>query len=171
MIALPRYVSAFKDRHGAVRFRYRRRGRDFYIRSTPGTPEFEEEYAVCMGAPRPESKPEPPYREPSGLVFQLDMVVNCRGLDATGPYVYFVEAPVGLIKIGFSKSLRERFKKLQTCSPLPLGMLSLRRGCYADEIELHKRFAGDRVRGEWFSATDEIRACARAENALDCLPF
>jgi integrase len=43
--ALPRYASAFKDRHGKVRVRLRRTGWiTLYTTAEPGTPEFTEEY-------------------------------------------------------------------------------------------------------------------------------
>lgn len=42
---LPRYASAFKDRHGKERVRLRRTGwNTLYTASEPGTPEFTEEY-------------------------------------------------------------------------------------------------------------------------------
>lgn len=43
--ALPRYASAFKDRHGKERIRFRRTGwQSRYATTEPGTPEFTEEY-------------------------------------------------------------------------------------------------------------------------------
>lgn len=43
--ALPRYASAFKDRHGKERVRLRRTGwKTLYITDEPGTPEFTEVY-------------------------------------------------------------------------------------------------------------------------------
>jgi hypothetical protein len=157
-----KHVSAFFDRHGRRRHRFRKTGcKPAYLKGEPGTPEFDAEYQRCLG-----NEVEPaPYREPSGLVFQLDMLVTCDNFDASGPFIYFVESEHGLVKIGFSVSLRERFKKLQTCSSLPLKLLGLRRGTIEGERQLHKRFAAQRVRGEWFAATDEIRAAARGNCA------
>jgi integrase len=46
---LPRYVSAFIDRHGRERFRFRRTGyQTHYFRTYPGTSEFRAEYANCL---------------------------------------------------------------------------------------------------------------------------
>lgn len=43
--ALPRYCSAFKDRHGKQRVRFRRTGWvTAYAQNEPGTPEFTQEY-------------------------------------------------------------------------------------------------------------------------------
>lgn len=42
---LPKYVSAFSDRHGKIRYRYRRKGRKGgYFSSSPGSEEFRAEY-------------------------------------------------------------------------------------------------------------------------------
>lgn len=63
--ALPRYASAFKDRHGKQRVRLRRTGwATRYADAEPGTPEFTEEYnawrdgakiEVCKGRATPGS--------------------------------------------------------------------------------------------------------------------
>ena len=43
--ALPRYCSAFKDRHGKTRVRFRRTGwATRYAQHEPGTPEFTQEF-------------------------------------------------------------------------------------------------------------------------------
>ena len=42
---LPKYVSSFRDRHGKMRYRFRRKGGpDGYFESSPGTEEFRVEY-------------------------------------------------------------------------------------------------------------------------------
>lgn len=46
---LPKHVSAVTDRHGRIRYRFRRRGVSAYIASEPGTPAFDAEYARLMG--------------------------------------------------------------------------------------------------------------------------
>ncbi|TFW14001.1 hypothetical protein EGY25_01975 [Brevundimonas intermedia] len=50
LIGFP-HVSAFKDRHGKVRYRYRRAGqKPVYLHGTPGSPDFAAEYdAACSG--------------------------------------------------------------------------------------------------------------------------
>lgn len=46
---LPRYVSAYADRHGKVRYRFRRAGQKPYsFKSRPGCPEFLLEYQACL---------------------------------------------------------------------------------------------------------------------------
>jgi integrase len=45
---LPRHVSGFADRHGKMRYRYRRKGRaPYYFQHEPGTPEFLAELHAC----------------------------------------------------------------------------------------------------------------------------
>jgi integrase len=48
---LPLYVTAYADRHGKTRYRFRRKGFATYaFRSAPGTEAFRVEYAACMAA-------------------------------------------------------------------------------------------------------------------------
>ncbi|MEA3534252.1 tyrosine-type recombinase/integrase [Rhizobium sp. CC-YZS058] len=42
------YVSAFRDRHGKTRFRYRRHGKTIALPGAPGEPEFEEAYSAAV---------------------------------------------------------------------------------------------------------------------------
>ena len=49
---LPENVTAYKDRHGKTRYRFRKTGRkDYPFKHEPGTPEFLEELAEARGAP------------------------------------------------------------------------------------------------------------------------
>ena len=48
---LPLYVSAYADRHGKTRYRFRRKGFATYpFRSAPGSEAFRVEYAACISA-------------------------------------------------------------------------------------------------------------------------
>lgn len=48
---LPEGVTDFKDRHGKIRYRFRRRGyKTIYFHSQPGTEEFREEYAAALAS-------------------------------------------------------------------------------------------------------------------------
>lgn len=76
--------------------------------------------------------------------------------------VYFIQAAHGgPIKIGYSTNLESRLHDLQKASPY---RLVVRRvfpgGTPRREAELHKRFAGARLSGEWFAATPELAAFA-----------
>jgi integrase len=55
--ALPRYASAFTDRHGTRRIRLRRTGwKTHYVKADPGTPEFTVEYHAWLSSAKPETE-------------------------------------------------------------------------------------------------------------------
>jgi hypothetical protein len=72
--------------------------------------------------------------------------------------IYFAEAiGVGHIKIGFTDGdAAVRLDTLQTGSPVPLRLLGTRPGTLDDEKDLHRRFAGALVHGEWFRPVAEL---------------
>ena len=50
----PEYVSSFRDRHGKLRWRFRRKGYpSHYFRAPYGTKAFEQEYAACLNQEKP----------------------------------------------------------------------------------------------------------------------
>lgn len=72
-------------------------------------------------------------------------------------WVYFIESEgSSLVKIGYSISPEKRLKELQTSSPETLVMLGTIPGGKSKEIELHKKFAKHRERGEWFHKAPEL---------------
>jgi hypothetical protein len=75
-----------------------------------------------------------------------------------GTYIYFVEA-VGQerIKIGKADDPAARVRQLQTGSAVELRLLAVVEGRASLEAELHSAFANDRIQGEWFRATIELR--------------
>jgi hypothetical protein len=64
--------------------------------------------------------------------------------------VYFFEAG-GLIKIGFSRNLKNRIQTLRDGLPYDGTLLHTIVGTERMESFLHARFATDKVRGEWFN--------------------
>ncbi|TPI58661.1 hypothetical protein FJ417_18740 [Mesorhizobium sp. B3-1-7] len=49
MKRLPKYVSEFRDRHGKMRVRFRRKGQpEYYFKAVPWTPAFMQEYQSCL---------------------------------------------------------------------------------------------------------------------------
>ena len=69
--------------------------------------------------------------------------------------VYFIRAETGQIKIGISYDPVGRLHDLRGASPVPLKLLGAIPGGIEQEIALHKRFAKQRLHGEWFAP--EIR--------------
>jgi hypothetical protein len=67
-------------------------------------------------------------------------------------YVYFVR--VGRqVKIGFTKSVKQRVKAIQTSCADPVEVLTVMPGTTETEKYLHSRFADYHTGGEWFSLT------------------
>lgn len=67
--------------------------------------------------------------------------------------VYFIRRctdPEGLIKIGFTRNVRARVKSLSTATPGGVELLASCEGGAQKEHDLHRRYASDRVDGEWF---------------------
>lgn len=72
-------------------------------------------------------------------------------------YIYFVlSEDSGLVKIGKTKSIKQRFSSLQTMSPVPLRLIGCFRAHDALERILHERFERYRCHGEWFKLNDEM---------------
>jgi hypothetical protein len=73
--------------------------------------------------------------------------------------VYFVQANEGgPIKIGVAIDVRRRLSGLQNGSPMRLHVLGVVPGDRRLEVELHGRFAADRLHGEWFRETEALFA-------------
>jgi hypothetical protein len=72
-------------------------------------------------------------------------------------FVYLILAENGLIKIGKSNDVYGRLKSLDTSSPLKLSLLFYIETMNADELEdaLHGIYDDKRIKGEWFSLSDE----------------
>lgn len=72
--------------------------------------------------------------------------------------IYFVHDEATLfIKVGFTdRDINDRLREFQTGCPGLLTPLLLISGTRHDEQAWHKRFAGARVRGEWFRPTPEL---------------
>ena len=78
--------------------------------------------------------------------------------------IYFVECiGADAIKIGYCRPdakglVHRRVSIMQSNCPLPLKLLAVMGGGADRERELHGLFSDDWIRGEWFKATDALRA-------------
>jgi hypothetical protein len=74
------------------------------------------------------------------------------------------------IKIGHAGSAsraRARFNAIRDASPVEVELLGVIDGSRDDEQELHRRFAGSRLHGEWFMATPELLSVAATSGPLN----
>lgn len=71
------------------------------------------------------------------------------------PVVYFIRAG-SRVKIGTTVNLAKRMEALSVSSPDELEILLLVAGSYREEDQVHALFAEDRIRGEWFHASDRL---------------
>lgn len=156
MTELPPFVSHFTDRHGGNRYRFRRAGYAAYIQATPGSDDFERQYAAFLRA-----APETPLRSPASAVGRLRTFLKRRGWPLQGDYIYFV-ATQGMVKIGFSSMILDRVSKLSAQSPSRIRFLAALPGGRNIEKALHEMFADDRVKGEWFKHSPAIREVVKA---------
>jgi len=76
-------------------------------------------------------------------------------------YVYFITGmhPGFPVKIGITRSRFPRLQALQTGLPYDLEILAILPTTDPfHERRLHKRFAASRLKGEWFSRSDDLMA-------------
>lgn len=73
------------------------------------------------------------------------------------------------VKIGVAKDPETRLLRLQTGSPVSLQLLAVMPGDADTEAALHRRFAGRRMKGEWFRRNEEIDELI-ARHAVEPIP-
>lgn len=78
--------------------------------------------------------------------------------------VYFIqEGDSGPIKIGFTAGrVGSRLSALQSAHSRPLRIIGTIPGDCGTEIDLHFRFSGHHIRGEWFQPSDELLVFIKA---------
>jgi Meiotically Up-regulated Gene 113 (MUG113) protein len=135
---LPKYVEAQTTRHGRV-VHYFRRSREeprVRLRTTPGTADFLAEYHLAMAGKLP------------------------------GPqsFVYFARSG-NRVKIGISKDPRARLGSLRTGSSTKIRIYYVTPGDIEIERELHRQFAADRLNGEWFIYSEQIKSWIEQDEA------
>lgn len=70
--------------------------------------------------------------------------------------IYFIQSETGAIKIGYSRSPKQRLNNLQGSNSEKLTLLGTIKGGRSKEAELHERFSGLRTTGEWFRPEDYL---------------
>jgi len=82
-------------------------------------------------------------------------------------WTYFVHAPdVDLVKIGQSKNVKARLSELQVGSPVELILIEAIEFDEFLEPRLHKYFADERIRGEWFKNCEKLQGILKLANDL-----
>lgn len=81
---------------------------------------------------------------------------NPSSSDGRVDWLYFITDGTA-IKIGVSNEPQKRLRGLQTAHHSKLTIIGTMAGGYQLEGELHARFAGDRMHGEWFRPSAALR--------------
>jgi hypothetical protein len=82
------------------------------------------------------------------------------------PVVYFAhDRATGLVKIGTSRNLAPRLRRLELELRRGLDLLATVTGGHRVEHALHARFREDRAHGEWFRLSDQLRAAIESARA------
>ncbi|WP_297419602.1 GIY-YIG nuclease family protein [Clostridium sp.] len=77
-------------------------------------------------------------------------------------YVYFILCE-NLVKIGTTKDIDKRIKQLSTGNGKEMKLIYYVFGGKGTEWGMHQRFQNDRVRGEWFNYSDDIKNWIRLD--------
>lgn len=91
------------------------------------------------------------------VCYTLSMV----GLEEHRGYIYFLLAEnADAVKIGYTrqKSMKTRMRYFYTYSPYSVDLLLIMPGSMIQERDIHKRFVKDKIHGEWFRYSDELKA-------------
>lgn len=139
------FTSEFADRHGQMRWRFRKKGMPSHYFDSPfGTQEFADEWAGCLTGESQAAKTDRKTKP------------ECPASDA--PIAYFVGADHGPIKIGHTRNLAARIETIQWGYPYKVDVLAVAPGGQATEAAYHKRFFRHRLNREWFERAPEIVA-------------
>lgn len=147
MTDLPKHVYAVKDRHGKIRYRFRKTGLLSRYLPEPGAEGFDLAYQQCFDPAEPRRVRARP------TIKRKVSWAQYRGKSL----VYFIGGRSGAIKIGTTVNLPARLKKLQTSSPIKLRILACVEGGVELESAYHRMFADRRIGWEWFDGKGAIR--------------
>lgn len=87
---------------------------------------------------------------------------------ASGWMVYFIQSGKrGPIKIGTTRDVLRRLRLFQTGSAQPLTLIGAIPGGRKLERQIHQHLATDRLDGEWFKPTPDVRRWAQLAAVID----
>ena len=84
-------------------------------------------------------------------------------------FIYFIlSEKFNAVKIGFTRNnIEQRLKDAATWYPYDYDMIKMIEGTMIDERMIHRRFVKDKLRGEWFNYSDELKEyIENLENSL-----
>jgi hypothetical protein len=97
---------------------------------------------------------------------EAEEAVRLERLAAKGD-LYFIRAGKA-VKIGHTNNIVQRLHNMRANNHEELDCLLLLRARGHEEAQWHKRFAGDRIRGEWFKWSARLeRAIAQERSGAD----
>lgn len=140
MSNLPRYVTSDTDRHGNVRYYFRKHGRKIRLPSPRRKSLFTRAYVDAATQ--------------LGLDLSPSAIQNGNSSSA-GWSVYFISAS-DRVKIGRSRNVARRLQDLRTALPDAQLIFELSGG-FDLEMALHHLFRSDRIAREWFIFSAKIR--------------
>ena len=85
-------------------------------------------------------------------------IITCNIPRGEPPYVYFIQAGVGPIKIGLTVNPEVRLSGLQTANSEVLRLVAAQLGGRRLEMDYHNQFKAHHIRGEWFTPHPDILA-------------
>lgn len=78
-------------------------------------------------------------------------------------WIYAIRAGAsGPVKFGWARDIGERLRKFQTAHFVTLTVAGFGPGTRHDEAQLHQRLAAERIRGEWYRASNTTLAAVAA---------
>lgn len=102
-------------------------------------------------------RPDPEFRSALLGAARLREAQGTRPERRASLFVYFIQrGSTGPIKIGCASDAEARLRSLQTGCPDRLWLLLTLPGGQPQEAEFHRRFAADRLRGEWFAPSSTL---------------
>lgn len=85
--------------------------------------------------------------------------------------IYFIAtADRSMVKIGSSSRPLERLDAQLGWSPMPLELIAVAPGSYAEEFSLHRHFAAHHSHREWYRAAAEVLAAAAEISEAGIIP-